>query len=106
MHALCIEQELGDPHKIEICNEKFDASCDKVWYAIMDTEISLHERSDEAIKSFGRIAKEMMNEFVESAQILFMNLRNICDEYFDKLLECVLNSSSGTENIPENIRKV
>lgn len=95
--------------QIELYNEKFNDACDKVWYAVMDTEISLHERSDESIESFSQVARGLMNEFVEYAQILLMNLRNICDEYFDKLLKCILeylHSRSSVEDIPENISKV
>lgn len=113
---IIVERESENPQKIKQMiedinrlDEKFNAMTEKIWYNVMESELSLHERIDERIRSFSQVIKEMVKEFAENLQLLFMNLRNVCNEYFGKLQESAMNylkHGQHRDNLPEELKKV
>lgn len=104
-----LDKQINETLQID---QQFISIVDGIWYSLMEIEISLHERIEEANSSFGDTIQDMVNDFIENAQSLFAQVRDAGIEYFDGLQEIVLNfltiksASNDVEGVPQKLREV
>lgn len=69
--------------KLQDNDAEFNKLIEMSWKILMEIEINLFERIQEAIKTFGHNITDMVNEFIEQAQAFFVQIReaenNFCD---------------------------
>lgn len=71
--------------------DEFTTLLDEAWYNLMDLEMSSHERIEEANASFAHAIQDMLHEFVENAQLHFVEISEAEIEFSDRLHELVSN---------------
>lgn len=81
------------------------------WKILMGLELSLFDQIDEENLKFERILTDMVNGFIESAQGLFTNLRNLESRYMEQVNDAALRWMSliGTNeepSMPDQLRAV
>lgn len=79
-----IASELFDQLK-----RKFDQLVDETWQILMEIEISIFERVEEANIQFGHTINSMLNEFIELARTLFVQIREAELNFSDSILGAV-----------------
>lgn len=90
-------------------NDEYTLMLDEAWYALMDLEMTLHERIDEANASFAHTIQDMLFEFVENAQLYFVEITEAEGEFSNRLHELIsacLNRESASEELHLELRKV
>lgn len=98
-------------NKEEISKE-FNDFVDKTWTCLMESEIQLFERIEEANANFGIVIQEMMNEFIEKAQAFFVQLRDAEYSFCDSIQEAVTRFISmrmvlttSESNVPDELKE-
>lgn len=91
-------------------NDDFTSRLDETWYELMDLEMTTHERIDEGNDSFGQTIQDMLHEFVESAQIHFVEIGEAETEFSERLHEFLLNwlseEAATAEQLDPELKKV
>lgn len=84
---------------------------DGKWEILMGLENSLFERVEESNTHFGHTIAEMMNEFIEQAQTLFVQLRDAESNFCDSLQEAVTRyitfkmASKDEQSVPKELQE-
>lgn len=80
--------------------EEFTELLHNAWKNLMGLEISLYDQLEEENLKFERILTDMVNNFIESAQGMFTNCRNLESRYMEQVNELSLKIMS-LMNTPE-----
>lgn len=106
----CIFEKAKDKESNPDISREFNEIVDKTWTCLMESEIQLFERIEEANANFGVVLQEMMNEFVEKAQSFFVQLRDSEYSFCDGIQEAVTRFISmrmvlktSESNVPEEL---
>lgn len=91
-------------------SKEFNDFIDKTWTCLMESEIQLFERIEEANANFGVVVQEMMNEFIEKAQAFFVQLRDSEYSFCDSIQEAVTRFISmrmvlTTSDVPDELKE-
>lgn len=73
----------------ELLLQEFKQMLDTTWTILMFDEVQLFERVSDAISQFRHVVNSMVNDFIEKAQALFVQLRDCETTYSDGLAEAV-----------------
>lgn len=95
--------------KINELTGDFETLIDETWYSLMDLEMTLHERIDESNATFAHTIQDMLYEFVENAQLYFVEITEAESEFSDRLHELVTNylsKQSSSDDLHPNLKKV
>lgn len=90
----------------------FNTISDETWQTVMEMEIQLFENIEEANTQFGLVIMEMLNEFIEQSQSMFVQMRDAEGNFSDSVYETVSRfitqkaAASEVEAIPEALREV
>lgn len=82
---------------------------DEIWYKLMDLEMTLHERIDNANATFAHKIQDMLHEFIESAELYFVEISEAEAEFSDRLHELTTNylsQKSINDDIRPDLKKV
>lgn len=98
--------------RLDSIRADFFEMVDESWHAVMDMEIQLYENVEDANVQFGLVITEMLNEFIEQSQTMFVQMRDAEGNFSDALFEIVSrfiaqkSSAGDVEAIPEELREV
>ena len=67
----------------------FYGKVDDIWYLLMEMEVSLHERAEEAINSFDGTIQGILNGFLEKIHSVFDEIREMDNSFSKSLLDIV-----------------
>lgn len=90
----------------------FNSMSDNTWQAVMEMEIQLFENIEDANTQFGLVIMEMLNEFIEQSQAMFVQMREAEGNFSDSVYETVSRfitqkaAACDVEAIPEALREV
>lgn len=90
----------------------YESMIDKTWHKAMESESQLYESIEEANTQFGHAITEMLNEFIEQAQGLFVQMRDAEGNFSDAIYETVSRfiqeqaASGNRYAIPEELQEV
>lgn len=96
-------------NEIVVQSDNYKALLDETWYTLMDLEMDLHERIDEANGAFEHNIQDMLYEFVENAQLYFVEITEAEAEFSDRLHELIsnrLSQQSFGSNLHSELKKV
>lgn len=89
---------------------KFFELITQTWRSLMDTELSIFERVEEANTKFGHTIMDMLNEFIEAVQSLFVFIRDAEVNFSVSIMEAVsqyiTNKAAANEEVPEELQQV
>lgn len=77
--------------QVDKLRNEFKTLLDESWYTLVDFEMDLHERIDEANVAFEHTIQDMLYEFVENAQLYFVEITEAEAEFSDRLHEFISN---------------
>lgn len=77
--------------EVDKLRNDFTTLLDETWYTLVDFEMDLHERIDEANVAFEHTIQDMLYEFVENAQLYFVEVTEAEAEFSDRLHELISN---------------
>lgn len=67
----------------------YEFMIDKTWHTAMESEAQIYESIEDANTQFGHAITEMLNEFIEQAQGLFVQMRDAEGNFSDAIYETV-----------------
>lgn len=78
-----------DEVEVELAKHRDDfmAMMETTWFTLMESEAQLFESIEEANTQFGLAISEMLNEFIEQAQGLFVQMRDSESNFSDAIYE-------------------
>ncbi|XP_017846354.2 dynein regulatory complex subunit 3 [Drosophila busckii] len=85
----CILAESTSNPAMDTLHAKFEDALNDLWHSLMTQELHLHEAVEESTLSFQHGLSALMLSFVEQAQSLFLQLRDVCLHFSDNLCELV-----------------
>lgn len=103
-------EKLNAPY--ETLKREFERLIEETSQILMEIEISIFERVDEANTQFGHTINSMLNEFIESAQTLFVRIRDAELNFSKSILWAVSQyitdkaAANDEENVPMKLREV
>lgn len=65
----------------------YEFMIDKTWHTAMESEAQLYESIEDANTQFGHAITEMLNEFIEQAQGMFVQMRDAEGNFSDAIYE-------------------
>ena len=92
--------------------DNFMAMIDRSWHILMEMEVQLFENIEDANNHFGHVVQEMLNQFIEAAQTLFVQMRdaviNFSDSIFDAVSRFITKKAAAGDiaSIPEGLQEV
>lgn len=98
--------------ELDIINKDFDTMTNQTWHIVMEKEIQIFENVEEANTQFGLVIMEMLNEFIEHAQTLFVQIRDAEGNFSDAIYETVSRfitekgAAGEIDLIPEELKEV
>lgn len=90
----------------------YEFMIDKTWHTAMESEAQLYESIEDANTQFGHSITEMLNEFIEQAQGLFVQMRDAEGNFSDAIYETVsryIQEQAAVGNryaIPDELQEV
>lgn len=83
------ELENLDAEALKLRGDFYEFMIDKTWHTAMESEAQLYESIEDANTQFGHAITEMLNEFIEQAQGLFVQMRDAEGNFSDAIYETV-----------------
>ncbi|KAH8255536.1 hypothetical protein KR038_005241 [Drosophila bunnanda] len=97
--------------QLDALTGQFEDALNEMWQSLMAQELHLHEAVEDSTRNFKRKISQLMSSFVEQAQVMFQQLRDVCGHFADNMTEIVSQylASKLLRNdlnaIPEELRK-
>ncbi|XP_020807053.1 dynein regulatory complex subunit 3 [Drosophila serrata] len=97
--------------QLDALTGQFEDALNEMWQSLMAQELHLHEAVEDSTLNFKRKITQLMASFVEQAQVIFQQLRDVCGHFADNMTEIVSQylASKLLRNdlnaIPEELRK-
>nr|XP_016925660.1 dynein regulatory complex subunit 3 [Drosophila suzukii] len=97
--------------QLDNLNAQFQDALHEMWQSLMAQELHLHEAVEDSTLNFDRKISELMASFVEQAQVIFQQLRDLCTHFADNMTEIVTQfisiklSRHELNAIPKELRK-
>ncbi|KAH8279750.1 hypothetical protein KR054_003975 [Drosophila jambulina] len=90
---------------------QFEDALNEMWQSLMAQELHLHEAVEDSMLNFKRKISQLMASFVEQAQVIFQQLRDVCGHFADNMTEIVSQYLAAKllrddlSAIPQELRK-
>nr|NP_609325.2 TbCMF46 [Drosophila melanogaster]AAF52831.2 TbCMF46 [Drosophila melanogaster] len=97
--------------QLDTLTANFEDSLNELWESLMAQELHLHEAVEDSTLKFNRKISDLMSNFVEQAQVIFLQLRDLCSYFADNMTD-IVNQFLSTKlarnelnTIPEELKQ-
>ncbi|KAH8333467.1 hypothetical protein KR059_000142 [Drosophila kikkawai] len=97
--------------QLDTLTGQFEDALNEMWQSLMAQELHLHEAVEDSTLNFKRKISQLMASFVEQAQVIFQQLRDVCGHFADNMTEIVSQYLASKllrddlSTIPDELRK-
>ncbi|XP_043661586.1 dynein regulatory complex subunit 3 [Drosophila teissieri] len=75
--------------QLDTLTAHFEDALTEMWESLMAQELHLHEAVEDSTLNFNRKISDLMANFVEQAQVIFQQLRDLCSHFADNMTDIV-----------------
>ncbi|KAJ4432017.1 hypothetical protein ANN_20631 [Periplaneta americana] len=94
--------------KLQRLADEFNQECKSLWYILMAKELAVYEQIEEIGGNFERNLNELVSNFIEAAQSLFVQIRNLQTNYNEEISEVanayLTNLNISTHPVPSDLK--